>query len=229
MLALLAGLLTIGAPCILPMLPVLLGTSVGQTSGSRPAWIALGFVLAFSACALLFGLFAQVLGLTQDTLRQGAIGLLFVFGLLMVYRRPFDRLALYLSPLVNRVSAVGRKAGHGNGGALLLGMTLGALWTPCAGPVLGAILTLVATETDLGRAGALLLAYAAGAGVPMLAIAYGGQVMSVRVRLLARYSSRLQQAFGALVILTAIAMHYQYDTLVTVWLSGVYPVFSSGL
>ena len=228
-LAVLAGLLTVAAPCILPLLPILLGASLGQTGRARPALIALGFVLAFSACALAFGLFAHVLGLTQDTLRTAAIVLLSVFGLLMLDKRPFELLARRMGPLLNGATALGQRAGNGHAGALLLGLTLGVLWTPCAGPVLGAILTLIATEQDLRRASVLLLGYAAGAGIPMLLIAYGGQLASQRVRTVARYSARLQQGFGVVVLLTAVAMYYQYDTLITVWLSDLYPAFLQGI
>ncbi|MES2740510.1 MAG: cytochrome c biogenesis CcdA family protein [Pseudomonadota bacterium] len=222
-LALLAGVLTIAAPCVLPILPILLGSAIGQTSGARPALIALGFVLTFAGCAMLFGLFAESLALAQETLRTVAIGLLLMFGLLMLWKRPFALLAQRLSGMVNRADAVGRRAGSGKLGGLMLGITLGVVWTPCAGPVLGAILTLVATARDLGRAGVLMFSYALGAGIPMLAIAYGGQYVSTRVRRVARYSGALQQLFGVLVIGTALAMYYQYDLLITLWLTQFFP------
>ncbi|WP_457831760.1 cytochrome c biogenesis CcdA family protein, partial [Staphylococcus aureus] len=84
--------------------------------------------------------------------------------------------------VVNRADAVGRRAGSGNWGGFVLGMTLGVVWTPCAGPVLGSILTLVATSSELAKSALLLFVYALGAGVPMLAIAYGGQYVTTRVR-----------------------------------------------
>lgn len=227
-LALLAGALTVAAPCVLPMLPILLGASIGQAGRARPVFIALGFVLAFSGFAMLFSLFPDILGLSQDVLRDVAIVLLLAFGLLMLWRRPFDLLAARLGGLVDRADRIGRRAGAGNAGGFVLGMTLGAVWTPCAGPVLGTILTLVATAEEPGRAAPLLISYAAGAAVPMLAIAYGGQLASSRVRRIARHAHRLQQAFGVLVVLTAIAMFFQYDTLITVWLSALLPDASSG-
>jgi cytochrome c-type biogenesis protein len=228
-LALLAGVLTIAAPCILPMLPILLGTSVGQTSRARPALIALGFILSFSALALVFGLFSNLLGLEQDTLRNVAIVLLMAFGILMLWPKPFQILTAYLSGVLNRVSSIGDRAGNGNLGGFVLGMTVGAIWTPCAGPVLGSILTLVATTQDVSRAALLLVCYAIGAGLPMLAIAYGGQYVTTRVRAVARYSHQMQRAFGVLIMLTAVAMYYQYDTLITVWLSNFLPNFKTGL
>ena len=227
--ALMAGVLTIAAPCILPMLPILLGTSIGQTSKARPACIALGFIVTFSACALVFGLFSETLGLSPQTLRDTATALLLLFGLLMLWKRPFDMLTLRLSGVINRANDIGIRAEMGNMGGLLLGMTLGVVWTPCAGPVLGSILTLVATSRDLGHATVMLLSYSIGAGIPMLLIAYGGQRMSTQVRRVARYSTRMQQLFGVIIILTAIAMHYQYDTLITSWLSSYFPTLEHGL
>ncbi len=220
-LALMAGMLTIAAPCILPMLPILLGASIGQTSRARPALIALGFTLAFSACALAFGLFSQSLGLSQQSVRDTAVGLLLLFGIVMVWKRPFDWLMQRLSGVINVAHAVGQRAPPGKMGGLVLGMTLGVVWTPCAGPVLGAILTLVAAEQELGRAAALLLTYSAGAGIPMLLIGYGGQHLSTRVRLLVPYAQRLQQLFGLLIIMTAAAMYFQYDAIITLWLSDL--------
>jgi cytochrome c biogenesis protein CcdA len=98
-------------------------------------------------------------------------------------------------------------------GAFLLGMSLGAVWTPCAGPVLAAILVLAAQAQDLGRSTGLLMLYAIGAGVPMLAIAYGGQFVRGRIRAVARHAGRLQQVFGLLVLATAALFYFQADAL----------------
>lgn len=229
LLAFVAGALTAGAPCILPMLPIVLGSSVGQRSRLRPVFIAAGFTLAFAGFALLFGLFADLLGLGPDTLRSSAVVLLGAFGLLMIWPQPFAWATGRMGGMFAGAGTIADRAGDGNLGGLVLGAALGILWTPCAGPVLGAILTLIATAEDVGRAGALLVAYAIGAGIPMLAIAYGGQFASTKVKAIARYSRPLQQAFGAMVILIAVAMHYQYDSLVTVWLSQFYPDGRLGL
>jgi cytochrome c biogenesis protein CcdA len=229
LLAFLAGLLTIASPCVLPMLPVVLGTSIGQRDRSRPVFIALGFSLAFTAAAFLFTAFSHVLGLSQDSLRQAAIVMLLVFGTLMIWPRPFEWLSVRMNGLLNRINAVGDRAGSGKLGGLVLGLTLGAVWTPCAGPVLGSILTLVATAPDAPQAALLLGCYSLGAALPMLGIAYGGQYASVRVRQFARQAHRLQQGFGVVVILTAVAMQLQYDSVIAVWLSGFYPSLQTGL
>ncbi|WP_426410960.1 cytochrome c biogenesis CcdA family protein [Bradyrhizobium ganzhouense] len=226
--AILAGILTIAAPCTLPMLPILLGASIGRTSHLRPAMIALGFVVSFSAVALLLGALTRAFDFDPNVLREAASILLIGFGLLMLWPAPFEWLSIRLNGWLNFGAAGGVQRESAFGG-LVLGTTLGLVWTPCAGPVLGSILTLVATSKNLAWAGTLLVAYAIGAAIPMLAIAYGGQAATTRVRSLARISPRLQQGFGVVVIAFALAAYFQYDTLIVAWLTGFYPTGQIGL
>ena len=224
-LALLAGVVTIAAPCTLPMLPILLGASVGQRSTSRPAMIAFGFVISFSATALLLSAITRVFDFDPNILRTGAAIMLLGFGALMIWPAPFEWLSIRIGG-----SSAGNTTSHpGNIGGFVLGTTLGLVWTPCAGPVLGSILTIVATSKDTAWASVLLIAYAIGAAIPMLAIAYGGQAITTRVRRIARISPRLQQGFGVVVIAFAIASYFQYDTLIVAWLTGFYPSGQIGL
>jgi cytochrome c biogenesis protein CcdA len=228
-LALLAGVVTIAAPCTLPMLPILLGASVGQVGKIRPAMIAAGFVMSFSATALLLGAITRVFDFDPNSLRTGATVLLLGFGLLMIWPAPFEWLSIRLNGLAGAGAAATTASRQGAFGGLVLGTTLGLVWTPCAGPVLGSILTIVATSKDTAWASVLLVTYAVGAAIPMLAIAYGGQAVTTRVRSIARISPRLQQAFGVIVIAFAIASYFQYDTLIVAWLTGFYPNGQIGL
>src|SRR4030088_820105 len=149
-LALLAGVITIAAPCTLPMLPILLGASVGQTGKMRPALIALGFVLSFSAAALLLSTITRLFDFDPNILRSAAAILLLGFGLLMIWPAPFEWLSIRLNGLITHSPAVTVNARQGSIGGFVLGTTLGLVWTPCAGPVLGSILTLVATSSSTG-------------------------------------------------------------------------------
>ena len=228
-LALLAGVVTIAAPCTLPMLPILLGASVGQTGKARPALIALGFVISFSAVALLLSAITRIFDFDPNVLRTGAAILLVGFGLLMIWPTPFEWLSIRVSGLINGNSAGNLTSRQGNIGGFVLGTTLGLVWTPCAGPVLGSILTVVATSSDTAWASALLVVYAIGAAIPMLAIAYGGQAVTTRVRSIAKISPKLQQGFGVVVIAFAIASYFQYDTLIVAWLTAFYPNGQFGL
>ena len=229
LIAILAGILTIGAPCILPLLPILLGASVGQTSKTRPFFITLGFVVTFSVLGLLLSYLVMHFGLSSNLVRNIAVIMLGVFGFFMVWPAPFEKLTIHLNTLINKANVIGLKAGKGNFGGFVLGIMLGIIWTPCAGPVLGSILTLIATSQDTAKAVILLFAYSIGAGIPMLIIAYGGQVITTKVRLLAKYSRIIQQIFGVLIILSAIAIFLQYDVLIQTKLIEYYPGFQSTL
>lgn len=210
--ALLAGVLTIGAPCILPLLPIILGSSVGSTSKTRPFFIALGFVIMFTAVALLLSFITNALHISPNLLRNIATIALAIFGVLMIWPTPFEKVTAYLSRFTTKASSLSTAAGSGNLGGLSLGLMLGLIWTPCAGPILGSILTLIATNTDKVQAGILLFAYAIGAGIPMLIIAYGGQLITTKIRAIAPYTTIIQQIFGVVIILLAVAIYFQYDT-----------------
>lgn len=218
-LALLAGVLTIASPCILPILPILLGTAVAQSSRTRPLFIVAGFVLTFAALGMLLGVVSSAVDLVHGVFRNVSIAMLGLAGLMQVWPRPYRWLMAQAEGPLARLGAGGANAAPDNAGGFLLGVSLGALWTPCAGPVLASILALVAKAQDVGWSATLLLLYAAGAGIPMLVIAYGGQFMRSRVRQLARHTLRLQQLFGVLVMLTAGAIYFQYDVLAYAWLA----------
>lgn len=220
--AFLAGILTIAAPCILPMLPIILGASVGQKSRVRPLFIVLGFVVSFAAASLVLSALVTHLGLSQNFIRNIAIVLLLVFAFFMIFPKPFELLTAKLSGFINKASEMGSSR-KGNSGAFILGLVLGIVWTPCAGPVFGTILTLVATQGTTGQASLLVIFYALGAGVPMMVIAYGSQWLTTKVRGLVKYSVRLQQVFGVLILLLALAMLFQYDTVIENKLTAFFP------
>ncbi len=210
--AILAGILTIAAPCILPILPILLGSSIGQTSKTRPLFIVAGFVIVFSVVAILLSVLTRSLGLSSNLVRTTGVFILAIFGLLMLWPTPFELLMLRFNNIFAKAGTLGDPTRRGNWSGFILGMTLGIVWAPCAGPVLASILTLVALQKELSVAGILLFAYAVGAGVPMLLIAYGGQYLSTRITAVAKYSRLLQQIFGIIIILLSVAIYFNYDT-----------------
>jgi cytochrome c biogenesis protein CcdA len=222
-LALLAGVSTVASPCVLPVMPILLGTSVNQPGRTRPLVIVAGFIVAFTGFALLLGAVSSVVHLAQEALRNTAIAMLALSGVLRLWPAPYDWLVRQLQQVWQRwrpAAATMPVARSGHGAAFVLGMSLGAVWTPCAGPVLASILALVVRAQDPAWSAWLLSSYAVGAAIPMLAIIYGGQLATRQVRLLARHAQRLQQLFGALVVLTALAIYLQYDILAYAWLSS---------
>lgn len=214
LLAFTAGILTIAAPCIFLPLPIIFGASVGQKNNIRPLFITLGFVITFSVLALTLHVVVQSLQLNPQLLRNGAAVLLVIFGIFMIWPRIFERLTLRFSGLINKAGEESGKIGAGNVGGFMLGVLIGVIWAPCAGPILGSILTLISQQADLSKASFLLIAYALGAGVPMLIIAYGGQVLTTKIRIIAQYAKTLQKIFGIIIIAVAIAVYFQYDTVI---------------
>jgi cytochrome c-type biogenesis protein len=225
LLALLAGLFTIASPCVLPVMPMLLGSSVERPDRTRPLFIIGGFVVTFAALALTLGAVSAVAHVAQHTVRDAATALLALFGLLRLWPAPFDWLVARM-PMPAFGTAGSGQAGSGNAGGFVLGMSLGAVWTPCAGPVLASILVLVVKAQNLEWSALLLGLYALGAAVPMLAILYGGQYAIRQSRSIARVAPRLQQVFGLFIVLSAAAIYFQYDTLAFAALSTHFPSFT---
>jgi cytochrome c biogenesis protein CcdA len=106
---------------------------------------------------------------------------------------------------------------------LLVGISLGLVWTPCAGPILGTILTLASVKKDLLVTVLLFGAYSVGAGIPMLGIAYGGGWVFEKLKIVGRRAETLDRIFGVLIILTAIAIATGYDRTLTASLIRFYP------
>jgi cytochrome c biogenesis protein CcdA/thiol-disulfide isomerase/thioredoxin len=193
----LAGVVTAISPCVLPVLPILLA---GGASGRKPLRIVTGLVASFVVFTLFSAWLLEKLGLPDDLLRNVAIGLLFLVAatllvpqLAFLLERPFAGLTR-------------RRAG---GGGFLLGVSLGLVFVPCAGPVLAAI-TVVAANNHVGwRALVLTVAYAVGAALPMLLIAVGGRELAARVR---ASGTRLRFASGIVIAAVALAITFNVDS-----------------
>ncbi|MBI2551360.1 cytochrome c biogenesis protein CcdA [Candidatus Uhrbacteria bacterium] len=224
-LAILAGFLTIIAPCILPVLPIVLGSG-SSPSKARPLFVVAGFILSFSIIGAAFATAGSFIGLSQDTVRLVASLLLILFGCSMLFEETFSRftskLSSPLSKAGQRISAPAATHQHPAFG-LLVGLSLGLIWTPCAGPILGTILTLSFTEKDFILTAVLFGAYALGAGIPMLAIAYGsGRILS-RLRAFSSRAHLINRIFGALIILAGIGILTGYDRYLQAALIQFYP------
>jgi cytochrome c biogenesis protein CcdA len=209
-LAFIAGVLTIASPCVLPVLPIVLGSAV-KGPRTRPLFIVLGFVLSFASLGMLLSLVSNAATDTHEALRNTAIALLGLSGLVKLWPQPYEWVKARIAERLPERSVSAVQPGPGNGGGFVLGMSLGAAWTPCAGPVLASILALVAQAQDPARSAGLLMVYALGAGIPMLLIAYGGQVITSRLRWVTVRAEGMQQIFGGLVLLTAIAIYFHLD------------------
>jgi cytochrome c biogenesis protein CcdA/thiol-disulfide isomerase/thioredoxin len=191
----LAGVITAVSPCILPVLPIVLAGGATGT-GRRPFSIIAGLVVSFTVFTLVASSLLSALGLPEDVLRNLAIAMLFVLAATLL----FPRIAFLLE---RPLAFMTRRRGGDLGGGFALGVSLGLVFVPCAGPVLATITALSAQHMIGFDTVLLTLAYAVGAAVPMLLIALGGQRVASRMR---AQSQNFRRAMGVLLAGAAIAI-----------------------
>ncbi|MGA2452259.1 MAG: cytochrome c biogenesis protein DipZ [Solirubrobacteraceae bacterium] len=201
--AVLAGAGTALSPCALPVLPALL--SAGGVGGRRrPLGIVLGLSITFTVTIVGLANVVDGVGLGDDPLRDVAIAVLLVFGLALLMPDVAARLEAPLS----RLARFGpRTTGDGFLSGLLVGGALGFVYTPCASPILAAVISVSAAS---GKTIVIALAYAAGSAVVLLALALGGRRVFDRVRKAGR-GPALQRVLGTIMILTAVAIITNLD------------------
>ncbi len=225
--AIAAGALTVLSPCILPVLPALLSAAAPGGLRHRPAWIVLGLSASFTVFGAAFAAFGNVLGLSNGALRDAALVVLLLFGLSLVWPRPWEVVAGRLAALGQRIPGAGtHPSPAGRAGALLVGASLGLVWAPCAGPILGIIITVAAVQKDFARSLALLGAYSLGAAVPMLLIGYGGNRLYRRFLSPGRWSGFPRRLLGAVTLATVVALALDADTALLARIPG--PLFLAG-
>ncbi|HWK91699.1 MAG TPA: cytochrome c biogenesis protein CcdA [Luteimicrobium sp.] len=179
------------------------GASTGSTS-RRPFVVIAGLVLSFSLFTLLGSVILSALGLPQDLLRWLGVILLVLLGIGMIVPR-FEEV---LERPFNRIAAVGARAGAArqDRGAFVLGLGLGVLYVPCAGPVLAAITVAGATGHVGPGTVALTLSFAVGAAIPLLVFALAGRRVAERVAVFRRHMRGTRVAGGVVVIALAVAL-----------------------
>jgi cytochrome c biogenesis protein CcdA/thiol-disulfide isomerase/thioredoxin len=209
--AFVAGVVTAISPCVLPVLPIVLA---GGASGGRrrPYAIVAGLVASFTAFTLAATALLSALHLPDDLLRNIAIGIVLLVGLSLLIPR--------LGELVERpFQALGRRAPGDVGGGFLLGISLGLLFTPCAGPVIAAVAALAATSRFSIESVLVTLSYALGAGIVLLLFALAGQ-SGVNTRALRTHAPRIRQALGGVIAGTAVLMILGLDLRLATYVPG---------
>jgi cytochrome c-type biogenesis protein len=214
LLALLAGTVTTLSPCVLPVVPLVL---VGALQQHRLAPLALvgGMAVTFTILGTALVALGAAVG-PHDGVRQLSAALMIVFGFVLLSTRTQGLFARALAPLGARLgNATTRFAPDGVAGHAVLGMLLGAVWMPCSGPTLGAAMGLAASGQDPARALAVMLTFSVGAGLPMLALAYGSrQALMARRERLARFAAWSKPALGAILMLLGVAVMLDLDRTV---------------
>jgi cytochrome c biogenesis protein CcdA/thiol-disulfide isomerase/thioredoxin len=225
--ALIAGVLTILAPCTLPVVPLILGAAAAD-GRRRVAGLLLGFGLTFIGVTVLLASALAAAGLTTGTLRLAGAVVLGAAGLSLALPWLGVRLDRVLGPLARGGTGLaGRSAGSGLGGGLVLGGAIGLIWAPCVGPIMAAVIAVAVSRGPSVETVAIAVAYVAGAAIPLGLIAGWGR-RATRSLGAAAAGGRLQRSFGIAMVLSALLVVSGLDLAVENRISSVLPAGWTG-
>ncbi len=230
-----AGLVTILKPCCLPLVPVVMSGSAGGRL--RPVAIVSGMTLSFTIMGTLVSGFGAAFGGFADTLRS--LSIIFIIGMgAVLFDDDINMEFVKLSGSITqsfrqRVRFLNNDSSNpkreGLLGAFFLGMSLGIVWIPCVGPILGAVLAYVASVGNVPYGAGMLFVYSIGMSLPMLSIAYYGKKVTNRYKWFMRNGPLLKKLSGLVLILVGLMLLFNIDKLIIRLLSPYFPTTFYGI
>ena len=218
-LSFLAGILSILSPCVLPLVPILVGTAL-NTHRYGPYALALGLAISFTAVGVFIATIGASIGIDQEVFRNIAAVLLITFGVVLLSSTLQAKFA----------SATAGIGGSGNNllskvstdslsGQFILGLLLGVVWSPCVGPVLGATITLASQGTNLGHVTLVMALFGLGAGLPLILLGLLSRQAMMRVRSKLFTAGKIgKRILGAILLLVGLLiitrLDKQFETLI---------------
>lgn len=201
LLAFLAGLVTILNPCVLPLVPILVGSALGQ-SRAGPLALAAGLVTSFTTFGFGVIAFGHLVGIDESAVRWLAGALLLAAGIVLLVPRAQAALSAWAAPFTgfgNRQLA--QVSGDGWHGQALVGLLLGLVWAPCVGPTLGVAIAAASQGDNLAGGFIIFLAFGLGVATSILAFAYGSRrALGERRKTLAALARFGKPLFGAALV-----------------------------
>lgn len=202
-LALLEGFGLIISPCILPVLPIILGSSI--TGGrSKPFGVIVGFIISFVLFAIASRKISQVIGLDLNIVRNVSFGLLILFSLTMIFSSLEEKFSGLMSKFSSKFQAVNPQSSNKFISGIFIGSLVGIVWTPCAGPILAiVIIQTIQAQTDF-LAILILLFFSIGAALPMLLISIFGRKIMNKFKFFVSHSSMIKKILGSVILVLAL-------------------------
>ena len=205
--AFVAGLLSILSPCVLPLIPIVLGTALSEHRFG-PVALALGVAVSFTIIGIFVATIGFAAGIDTDVFQKAAAVMLILIGIVLLVPALQMRFATAAGPIG---SLAQEKFGGFNAAGLLgqfgVGLLLGAVWSPCTGPTLGAASLMAAQSKSLWLVAAVMLAYGIGAGLPMMALGFLSRETLMRWKGgLLNAGKGLKQAMGVVLLALGLLM-----------------------
>lgn len=223
-LAFAAGILSIFAPCVLPLLPIVLA-SAGSEHRAGPVALAGGIVTSFVLVGLAAASIGAAIGLDAERLRLVGAVLFLLIGTFLLVPRLQTGLVTAAGPMVDwsqRRLGAGRWAGWQ--GQFGLGFVLGLIWTPCIGPTLATAMVLAAGGEDLAVSGLTMVAFGIGALLPLVALAFASRAITARFRSrLADVARRGRFLLGGILVVMGVLVLTGIDRRIEAFLLDLSP------
>ena len=225
-LAFLAGILSVLSPCVLPLLPLVLGAAASEHR-LGPAALAAGLALSFVAIGLFVATVGFAIGLDAGVFRTGAAIMLILIGLVLMVPAAQTRLAVAAGPMSNWTeSRFGGFSTSGLLGQFGVGVLLGAVWSPCVGPTLGAASLLASQGRDLGAVALTMLLFGLGAALPLLLLGTLSREVLMRWRdRMMGLGKGLKAALGLILVATGLMIATGYDKAAETALVNISPAW----
>jgi cytochrome c biogenesis protein CcdA/thiol-disulfide isomerase/thioredoxin len=220
----LAGLVTIMAPCIWPILPIVLSASSGGGK-QRSLGVTLGIMTSFTVFTLFISYLEKSFSINPNVFRMLAVIAIILLGLSMLV--PFlgvkfeEFINRLLAPLQGKI----RKKGSGFSAGYVMGFSTGMVWAPCSGPILATIATLAATQSVNIEVVLVTVVYVLGLGIPLFFFSLAGAWFSGLMSRFGKYTDRMQQVFGLVIIIAAVLIYTNYDKVFQLKLLNIFPSY----
>ncbi len=221
-----AGLLTLINPCVLPILPIVLATSL-QSSRHGPLAIALGMSLTFVALGMVVAVGGRALGVSPETISDAGAVLMVGFGLVLMVPRLSARFATATAGVsASADTKIDTVQAQGLRGQFLGGMLLGAVWSPCIGPTLGGAIALASQGEALLRVFLIMIGFALGVSTVILALGYGARsVIMRRQALMRRIADKSRPILGITFVLVGLMLLFRFNQVIEGWVIDHMPAW----
>lgn len=227
--AFISGLFTILAPCIWPLLPIVLADVTQSKSKRRPFGITAGVALSYAFFTLAISALESSFGLNPNVLRKLAVAVLLIIGFLMIVPALSRRMEASISRVSGRFGGLGKNQRSDFRGGFLTGVVLGIVWSPCSGPILASVAVLAGSNKVSFQTVVVTFFYVLGVSIPLFGFAVGGQKVLAKSRFMSKHTGRIQIVSGMVMILTAVAIYTNYDKTLEANLLSAAPSYTNAL